>query len=120
MPHGFFTIEQWKSPRRGARSVWVPVLHLSAKESLSDALRAIEERGNAGFFRVIQTQRQVWAEKVNGDLVLRKWHASTAEELQKAAHTFERDKGVYPVAAAREHRIRQKAARKRGLSERKT
>jgi hypothetical protein len=117
MPHGFFTIEQWKSPRRGARAAWVPVLHLSAEQSLSDALKAIEDRGDTGFFRVIQTQRQVWAEKVNGNLVLRNWHAGTAEDLQKAAHAFERDKGVYPVAAARELRLRQKAARKRGRAE---
>jgi hypothetical protein len=117
MPHGFFTIEQWKPPSRGAKPAWVAVLHLDASQSLSDALQAIEARGQAGFFRVIQTQREVWAEKVNRKLVLRKWHAATPEELQGAADAFVRDRGVFNVAAAAKARARQKQAKKQRISE---
>jgi hypothetical protein len=96
MAHGFFTIEQWKPPKRGAKSAWMPVLHLNANHSLSDALRAIEERDQAGFYRVIQTQRFVWAEKVDGKLHLGKRHAGSPEELARTAEAFERDGGKWP------------------------
>jgi hypothetical protein len=62
--------------RRGA-SEWAAEVHLNADRSLSDALREIERRDQAGFFRVVQAQRQVWAEKLNGKLRLRKWHAGS-------------------------------------------
>jgi hypothetical protein len=97
MAHGFFTIERWKPPKQGAKSTWVPVLHLNAEHSLSDALRTIEERDQAVFYRVIQTQRQVWAEKVDGKLRLRKWHASSPEELARTAEAFDRDGGRWPT-----------------------
>jgi hypothetical protein len=96
MAHGFFTIEQMKPPKRGARPAWVPVLHLDASHCLSDAFQAIEERGRAGFYRVIQTQRFVWAEKVDGQLRLQQRHASTPEELARTAEAFERDGGRWP------------------------
>ena len=100
MAYGFFTIEQWKPPKRGAKSEWVPVQHLDAHHTLSDALRAIEDRDRAGFYRVIQMQRQVWAEKEDGKLRLRKWHASSPEELARAAEAFERDQGRWPGASS--------------------
>jgi hypothetical protein len=93
MAHGFFTIEQWNPPTRSTEPAWVPVQHLDAGHSLTDALRAIEERGQAGFYRVIQTQRQVWAEKVDGKLHLHKWHASSPDALTRTAEAFERDGG---------------------------
>jgi hypothetical protein len=96
MAYGFFTVEQWKLPKRGAQPAWVPILHLDAGHSLSDALRAIEERGKAGFYRVIQTQRHVWAEKVDGRLHLRKRHAGSPQELARTAEAFDRDKGRWP------------------------
>jgi hypothetical protein len=100
MANGFFTIEQWKSPKRGAKPTWSPILYLDAGHSLSDALRAIEERDQAGLYRVTQTQRQVWAEKVNGKLRLRKWHASSHEALARTAEAFERDGGRWPTGAS--------------------
>jgi hypothetical protein len=117
MPHGFFTIEQWKPPSRGAKPAWVAVQHLDASQTLSDALQAIEARAQRGFFRVVQTQRQVWVEKVKDKLVLRKWHAASPEELQRAADAFVRDRGVFNVAAAAEARARQKQAKKQRISE---
>jgi hypothetical protein len=96
MAYGFFTIEQWKPPKRGAESAWVPILHLDADHSLSDALRAIEDRDQTGFYGVVQTQRHVWAEKVDGKLHLRKRHAGSAEELARTAEAYERDGGKWP------------------------
>ena len=99
MPHGFFTIEQWKPRKRGGTSEWVEVVHLNADRSLSDALREIERRDRAGFFRIVQTQRQVWAEKSDGKLRLRKWHAGSPEALARTGEAFVRDKGRWPAKA---------------------
>jgi hypothetical protein len=97
MLHGFFTIEQWKAKKRGGAFEWVAVAHLNADQSLSDALREIERRDRAGFFRIIQTQRQVWAEKMDGKLRLRKWHAGSPDALARGAEAFVRDKGRWPA-----------------------
>ena len=96
MPHGFFTVEQWKPRRRGGRAEWVAILHLDAGGSVSATVRAIERRGRAGFFRVVQTQRQVWAERVDGRLRLRQWHADSPAALARSAKAFVKDKGVWP------------------------
>ena len=99
MPHGFFTIEQWKPRKRGGEAEWIAVAHVDADRSLNDAVRAIQQRDKAGFFRVIQTQRQVWAEKVGGKLRLRKWHAGSPAALARTAEAFVRDKGRWPAKA---------------------
>ena len=99
MPHGFFTIEQWKPKKRGGASEWVAVVHLNADRSLSDAMKEIERRDEAGFFRIVQTQRQVWAEKVDGKLRIRKWHAGSPEALARTGDAFVRDKGRWPAKA---------------------
>lgn len=97
MPYGFFTIEKLKPAKRGGKMSWVTVAHVHAQQSLSDALAEIERRGNAGYFRVTQMQRAVWAEKIDGKLKLRKWHAGSLESLMRGARAFVRDKGRYPV-----------------------
>jgi hypothetical protein len=110
MPHGFFTIQQWKSPKRGAKPQWVDVCHLDACNSLSDAIAALETQGKPGFFRIVQTQRMIWAELENGKLRLRRSHASNPESLARTAEAFIRDGGRYPVEEAREIRRKAKAA----------
>ena len=95
MPHGFFTIEQWKPRRRRGAAEWVAIAHLDTSGSLSDALAEIERRDRAGLFRIIQTQRQVWAERVDGKLKLRKWHASSPQALERTTAAFARDKGRF-------------------------
>jgi hypothetical protein len=97
MPQGFYTIEQWKPRRRGGKPQWVAVAHADARASPSAALRMIEQRDRAGFFRVIQTQRQVWAERIDGKLRLRKWHAGSPEALARTAQAFVRDGGRWPT-----------------------
>jgi len=76
MPHGFFTIEQWRNKK------WVTVCHLNGDKPW--------------FFRVVQTQRMVWAEKADGKLRLRKWHANNPETLSRSAKAFDRDRGRWP------------------------
>ena len=109
MPHGFFTIECWKSRARGRRREWVAVQHLDSGSSLTDALRALERRDEPGLFRIIQTQRQVWAERVEGKLRLRKWHVGSPQGLARMAAAFERDKGVWPIAGKGEGGRRKRA-----------
>jgi len=91
MAHGFFTIEQWH------RKQWVPVCHLNADRSLSDALRELERRKRPGCFRIVQTQRMIWAERINGKLKLRKWHANSPDALSRTAEAFNRDGGKWPT-----------------------
>jgi hypothetical protein len=91
MPHGFFTIEQWRNKE------WVAVCHLDASRSVSDALKELEGRGKPGFFRVVQTQRMIWAEKVGGKLRLRKWHAGHPYTLEASAKAYDRSGGRWPV-----------------------
>ena len=93
MAHGFFTIEQW----RGRKKQWVTVCHLPADQSVTEALQELERRGQPGFFRVVQTQRMVWAEKIGGKLRLRKWHANHPETLARSAEAFDRDGGKWPA-----------------------
>jgi hypothetical protein len=92
MAQGFFTIEEWRNKR------WVTVCNLSGDQSVTDALRELERRDKPGFFRVVQTQRMVWAEKTDGKLRLRKWHANSPETLSRSAEAFDRDRGKWPSA----------------------
>jgi hypothetical protein len=87
MPFGFFTIERWHSKKQQ----WVPVCHLNADGSITKALEELERRGRPGFFRVVQMQRMVKAEKKDGKLRLRKWHAGTPQTLARAAAGFDRE-----------------------------
>jgi len=93
MAHGFFAIEKW----HGSNRKWVTVANLNGDSSVSDALRALERRGKRGFFRVVQTQRMIWAEKTKGKLRLRKWHATSPGTLLRTAKAFDRDKGKWPA-----------------------
>jgi hypothetical protein len=93
MSHGFFTIEQWR------RKQWLTVCHVDGCHSVSDALRELERRNKAGFFRITQMQRMVWAEKIHGRLRLRKWHALNPNTLSRSAVAFDRDKGKWPTPA---------------------
>jgi hypothetical protein len=97
MPPGFFTLEQWKRPTPRSQPQWVPVQHFNRDKTLSDAVEHIEHIGRPGFYRVIQTQRMIWAEKTEGKLRLRKWHAGSPAVLSRSAETFDRDGGRWPA-----------------------
>ena len=93
MAHGFLTIEKWQ----GQKKRWATVCHLNGDQSMADALQHLERQGKAGFFRIVQTQRMIWAEKIKGKLKLRKWHANSPEMLSRTAKAYERDRGKWPL-----------------------
>src|SRR5438046_10437928 len=105
MPHGFFTVEQWKRPH------WIPILHLDSYQSLTKAMAALEKRGEPGLFRVVQMQRCVWAEMEKGKLRLHGSHASSPENLAQIVEIFEREGGRRPLEKARAERAAAKAKR---------
>ncbi len=108
MPQGYYTIEQWKPPAKGTRPEWVAMLHLPFGKSLTAAENAVEKLGKPGFYRVVQVQRVIWAEKEAGRLRLRKSHASSPESLDSIRQIFERCDGQYPVEEVREARRKAK------------
>jgi hypothetical protein len=112
MPHGFFTIEQWKRPEGGTKAEWIPVLHLDAYQSLTKAIRVLEKRGEPGLYRVLQTQRCLWGEMEGGKLRLHGSHVSSSQGLAELAEIFERAGGRRPVEKARQARLRAKAKRR--------
>jgi len=113
MPHGFFTVEQWKLPQDSATPCWIPILHLDAYQSLTKAMAALEKRGEPGLYRVVQMQRCVWAEVEKGNLRLHGSHASSPENLAKIVEIFERESGRRPVEKAWQERAAAKAKRAR-------
>ena len=111
MPQGYYTIEQWKQPKRGAPPAWIAILTLPFGETLTAAERALMQLGKAGFYRVVHTQRVIWAERDRGKLRLRKSHASSPERLDALRQMFERCGGYYPVEEVREARRQAKRNR---------
>jgi hypothetical protein len=109
MPHGFFTIEQWK--RDNGATQWIPILHLDSYQSLTKAMVALEKRGEPGLFRVVQMQRCIWAEMESGKLRLHGSHASSPQNLAQIVEIYEREGGRRPVEKARAERARAKANR---------
>lgn len=116
MPHGFFTIEQWKRSQDTAATQWIPILHLDSCQPLTNALAAVEKRGEPGLFRVVQMQRCIWAEIESGKLRLHGSHASSPENLAQIVEIYEREGGRRPVEKARAERARTKANRRKRSS----
>ena len=85
MPYGYFVVEQRKPVKPGAAAEWTPIHHFDARTTLTKVMQWIEAEGKPGFYRVIQMQRAVWAEKIGGKLRLRKWHAGSPESLERGA-----------------------------------
>src|SRR5437868_7121235 len=108
MPHGFFTVEQWNR-RKGAKAQWKPILHLDSYQSLTRAMQSLQNRGRPGLYRIVQTQRCVWAEMEDGKLQLHGSHASSFENLEQLAALFQQENGKRPVEKARQDRAKAKA-----------
>jgi hypothetical protein len=108
MPQGYYTIEQWKSPKKGEACEWVEILQLPFGRSLTEAEQALKNLDKAGLYRILQMQRVVWAERENDDLRMRKSHASSDGSLQEICQMFERTAGRYPVEEVKEARQQQK------------
>jgi hypothetical protein len=111
MPQGYYTVEQWKQPKRGAPPEWIAILTLSFGETLTAAESALTQLGKTGFYRVVHTQRVIWAERDKGKLRLRKSHASSPENLDRQRQMFDRCGGRYPVEEVREARRKAKVKR---------
>jgi len=105
MPHGFFTVEQWKRPH------WVPIFHLDSYQSLTKATAALEKHDKPGLFRVVQMQRCIWAEMRAERLSLPGSHASSPENLAQIVEIFEREGGRRPLEKSRASRAAAKAKR---------
>lgn len=115
MPQGYYTIEQWKQPRADAPAEWVAILTLPFGQTLTAAEQALAQLGMPGLYRVVHTQRVIWAEADDegGRLRLRKAHAGSPESLASIRQMFERCGGCYPVEEVRE--ARRKAKKKREM-----
>jgi hypothetical protein len=98
MPYGFFTVEQWKPARRSAAPEWAALRHFDARHTLNQVMSWIGARGKPGFYRAVQMQRMIWAEKSEGKLRLKKWHAGSPESLERTAAAYTSDRGKYPTA----------------------
>src|SRR5438309_9275471 len=108
MPHGFFTVEQWKSWHGSRRPQWIPILHLDSYQSLTKAIAALEKHGQPGLFRVMQTQRCIWAEVEGRKLRLHGSHVSSPESLAHLVEVYETEGGRRPVEKARQDRAQAK------------
>jgi hypothetical protein len=111
MPHGFFTAERWRRPPGSTERRWIPIFHLDSCQSLSKAIAALEKRGQPGLYRIVQTQRCIWAETEGGKLRLHGSHISSPEHLGKLTEFYEREGGRRPVEKARQERAQAKANR---------
>src|ERR1051325_1984910 len=102
MPHGFFTVEQWKRLQDGAEPQWTPILHLDSCHSLRKTIEALAKLGQPGLYRITQTQRCIWAEMEQGKLRLHGSHVSSPENLASLAELYEIGGGRRPVEKARQ------------------
>jgi hypothetical protein len=101
MPQGYYTIEQWTRRAKNKPAAWVAVLELPFGASLTAAENALQDLGQPGFYRVIHTQRVIWAEEQAGALKLRKSHAGSAQSLDRIRQMFEQCAGRYPLEEVR-------------------
>jgi hypothetical protein len=113
MPQGYYTIEQWTGKDGERQPIWTAVAYLPFGRTQTQAEAALEKLGKHGFYRLVQTQRVIWAEKIGAKLHLRKSHAGSPASLEEQRKIFERFDGKFPVEEMRAARRRQKAGRKR-------
>src|SRR5690348_15603628 len=116
MPQGYYTIEQWKAPKKGIPAEWTPVLNLPFGTSLTIAESALKDLGKTGLFRIVQMQRVVWAEHDGSNLRLRKSHAASPDGLDSIREMFERTHGKYPIEEVKQARREQKKRQQRTSS----
>jgi hypothetical protein len=116
MPQGYYTIERWAQRKKGAAFSWAPILQLPFGANLTAAERALAELDKPGLYRIVQMQRVIWAEKRNGELVLRKSHASSPRGLVGICEMFHRSNGQYPIDEIREARKKQKSQKRQSRS----
>jgi hypothetical protein len=108
MPHGFFTVEQWKPSQAGSRGQWKLIFSLHSYQTLTKALGRLEKRGQPGLYRITQMQRCIWAEVENGKVCFHGSHVSSLESLKSLTRLYQTEGGRRPVEKARRDRSRSK------------
>jgi hypothetical protein len=108
MPQGYYTIEKWTGNGRDGKPKWGVVMDLPFGITQTAAEKVLEQSGKPGFFRLVQTQRVIWAEKQPAGLKLRKSHASSPQSLEGMRKMFERCKGKFPEEEVRQARRKMK------------
>lgn len=112
MPQGYYTVEQWARRKEDSPPEWVALFHLPLGESLTAAENALSRLAKPGFYRVVQTQRVIWAENDQGTFRMRKSHAGSPQSLDAMRDMFERCAGRYPTEKVKAARRRAKLAKK--------
>jgi hypothetical protein len=115
MPHGFYTVEKWMGSGTGKAGRWKAIIHLDAYQSLAKAIDALGARAKPGLYRVVQTQRCIWAQRDDGVVRLHGSHVVSAAGLARLATLYDREGGRRPVERARRDRIAAKAKRSRAV-----
>jgi hypothetical protein len=106
VPQGYYTIEQWTGNDSTNHPIWSAVAHLPFGLTQTQAEAALEKLGQPGFYRLVQTQRVIWAEKTGAKLHLRKSHAGSPSSLEEQRKIFERSQSKFPVEEIRAARRR--------------
>src|SRR6476660_8208865 len=104
MPQGYYTVEQWMRPKKGAELQWMEVLQLPFGTSLTEAENALKRLGKPGLFRLLQMQRVIWAEQDGKSLRMRKSHASSPQNLDTIRQMFDHSSVRYPIEEVQEAR----------------
>jgi hypothetical protein len=108
MPQGYYTVEQWKRPKKGAELQWTEVLQLPFGTSLTEAENALKRLDKPGLYRLLQMQRVIWAEQDGNSLRMRKSHASSPQSLDHIREMFDRSRGRDPIEEVQAARRRAK------------
>jgi hypothetical protein len=108
MPQGYYTIEQWMQPEKGAQLQRTEVMYLPFGTSLTDAENTLKRLGQPGLFRLLQMQRVIWAEQDGSSLRLRKSHAGSPQNLDEVRQMFDRSGGRFPIEEVKAARRQQK------------
>ena len=82
-----------------------------AYRDLRDYVAALEKHGQPGLYRIVQTQRCIWAQMDRGKLRMRGSHVSSPEALARLAELYESQDGRRPVEKARRERAQAKRDR---------
>jgi len=112
MSQGYYTIEHWTGKDGDGRAIWTAVAHLPFGRTQTQAEDALQKLGKPGFYRLVQTQRVIWAEKMGAKFHLRRSHAGSPASLEEQRKIFERCDGKYPAEEIRAARLRQKNKRR--------
>lgn len=97
MPQGYYVVQQSTCPTQEAAAAWIPVLVLPFGATLTAAEQALAELQEPGFYRIVQMQRVIWAEREAGVLRLRKSTRTPRKALRRCKRCFSDATGAIHV-----------------------